>query len=186
MTASPHRARLPNRRPAITQDIIVNNITLSATLGFDEAGRPAEIFLSGAKDGSGLAAILEDASVVISVALQRGVRGSALAKSIARIPESLDGPAVKPTSPIGAALTCSCNTRRRRMGERLAFLLDGVPEAERTARCRELRALAFVYLGLRHPLGKRSATLVPSTGRWQNSVRSRLCDDAGCSAPMAH
>jgi hypothetical protein len=37
------------------------------------------------------------------------------------------------------------------MGERLAFLLDGVPEAERTARCRELRALALVYFGLRHP-----------------------------------
>jgi hypothetical protein len=38
------------------------------------------------------------------------------------------------------------------MGERLAFLFDGIPEAERTAGCRELRALALVYLGLRHPL----------------------------------
>jgi hypothetical protein len=104
MTVSPHRTRLPSRRPAITQDITVGNITLSATIGFDETGRPAELFLSGAKDGSGLAAILEDGSVVISVALQHGVRGSALAKSIARIPESLDGPAVKPASPIGAAL----------------------------------------------------------------------------------
>jgi hypothetical protein len=37
------------------------------------------------------------------------------------------------------------------MAERLAFLLDGVPEAERLARCRELRALSLVYLGLRHP-----------------------------------
>ena len=104
MTASSHRARLPSRRPAITQNIIGGNITLSASVGFDETGRPAEIFLSGAKDGSGLAAILEDASVVISVALQHGIRGAALAKSIARIPESLDGPAVKPASPIGAAL----------------------------------------------------------------------------------
>ena len=38
------------------------------------------------------------------------------------------------------------------MGERLAFLLDGVPEAERTARCRELRALSLVYLGPHHPV----------------------------------
>jgi hypothetical protein len=38
------------------------------------------------------------------------------------------------------------------MGERLAFLLDGVPEAERMARCRELRALPLVYVGLRHPV----------------------------------
>jgi hypothetical protein len=37
------------------------------------------------------------------------------------------------------------------MAERLAFLLDGVPEAERIARCRELRALALVYCGLAHP-----------------------------------
>jgi hypothetical protein len=73
MTASPHRARLPTRRPAITQDMIVGNTILSASIGFDETGQPAEIFLSGAKDGSGLAAILEDASVVISVALQHGI-----------------------------------------------------------------------------------------------------------------
>ena len=77
---------------------------LTATIGFDEAGKPAEIFLSGAKDGSGLAAILEDASVVISVALQHGIPASALAKSVARIPENLDGPKVTPASPIGAAL----------------------------------------------------------------------------------
>jgi hypothetical protein len=43
MTA-PHRARLPNRRPAITQDIVVSNTTLSASIGFDETGRSAEIF----------------------------------------------------------------------------------------------------------------------------------------------
>jgi hypothetical protein len=104
MTVSPHRTRLPSRRPAITQNIIVGNTTLSASIGFDETGQPAEIFLTGAKDGSGLSAILEDESVVISIALQHGIRGSALAKSIARIPESLEGPTVKPASPIGAAL----------------------------------------------------------------------------------
>jgi len=62
------------------------------------------VFLCGAKDGSGLAAILDDASVVISIALQHGIRAAALAKSIARIPENLEGPAIKPASPIGAAL----------------------------------------------------------------------------------
>jgi hypothetical protein len=33
----------------------------------------------------------------------------------------------------------------------LAFRITGLPEAERAARCRELRALALVYLGLRYP-----------------------------------
>ena len=51
-----------------------------------------------------MAAILEDASVLISMALQHGIPAAALAKSVARLPESLDGVAVKPASPIGAAL----------------------------------------------------------------------------------
>jgi hypothetical protein len=46
------------------------------------------------------------------------------------------------------------------MGERLAFLLDGVPEAERTARCRELRALSLVYLGPHHPVTMALAAAV--------------------------
>jgi hypothetical protein len=46
------------------------------------------------------------------------------------------------------------------MVERLAFLLDGVPEAERIARCRELRALSLVYLGLRHPVTMALAAAV--------------------------
>jgi hypothetical protein len=33
----------------------MDGMMLTATIGFDEAGRPAELFLSGAKDGSGLA-----------------------------------------------------------------------------------------------------------------------------------
>jgi hypothetical protein len=55
----PQRRRLPHRRRAETVGLPVGNVVLSATIGFDEAGRPAELFLSGAKDGSGLAAILE-------------------------------------------------------------------------------------------------------------------------------
>jgi hypothetical protein len=85
---------------------------LSASIGFDETGQPAEIFLTGAKDGSGLSAILEDRSVVISIALQCGIRAAALAKSIARLPTAplapsyLDHPrgARVAASAIGAAL----------------------------------------------------------------------------------
>jgi ribonucleoside-diphosphate reductase alpha chain len=90
------RSRLPNRRRAETWDLPLGNMPLSATVCFDETGRPAEIFLSGAKDGSGMAATLEDASVVISVALQHGIPASALSKSIrdrrgARRPRSRAG-----------------------------------------------------------------------------------------------
>jgi hypothetical protein len=60
MQLPPHRHRLPQCRRAETVDLAVGNIVLSATVGFDEAGRPAEIFFSGAKDGSGMAAIIEE------------------------------------------------------------------------------------------------------------------------------
>jgi len=98
------RTRLPSRRHAETQDLEIGGMRFAATVGFTEGGCPAEVFLTGAKDGSGMAAIIEDASVVISVALQHGVPATALAKSIARVPEQLDGPAVKAASVIGAAL----------------------------------------------------------------------------------
>ncbi len=83
-----------------------------ATVGFDEHGRPLEVFLTGAKEGSLLAAILADAAVAISVALQHGVPVAALAKSVGRLPagpvapSDLDQPQTEklPASPIGAAL----------------------------------------------------------------------------------
>jgi hypothetical protein len=98
------RQRLPNRRPAMTEDIDVGHTRLTATIGFDPKGDPAEVFLSGAKDGSGMAVILEDVAVVISLALQHDIPARVLGKSIARQPESLDGPSTAAASPIGAVL----------------------------------------------------------------------------------
>jgi ribonucleoside-diphosphate reductase alpha chain len=101
---TPQRRRLPNRRPAVTEDIALGDMRLIATIGFDPAGAPAEVFLSGAKDGSGMAAILADAAVVISIALQHGIPAAALRKSMGRLPAAFDGPLTMPASPIGAAL----------------------------------------------------------------------------------
>jgi hypothetical protein len=111
--AAPNRQRLPNRRPSHTETLAVGGQTFTATVGFDPATcRPCEVFLTGGKEGSTLDALLADAAVVISVALQHGVSAKALAKSIGRLPEmattpaDLDqGPPAKvPASPIGAAL----------------------------------------------------------------------------------
>src|SRR4051812_2876173 len=102
----PHRRRLPNRRTSITEDIAIGGMKLSASVGFDNAGRPGELFLSGAKDGSGLAAVLNDASVVISVALQHGIPASALAKSISRAPNERGN--IQAASVIGRALDLLC------------------------------------------------------------------------------
>ncbi len=107
------RTRLPNRRPAHTATLDVGGQTLTATVGFDPAtGQPRELFLSGGKRGSSLDAILADAAVVISIALQNDIPAAALAKSIGRLPagpvapSDLDQPQTEklPASPIGAAL----------------------------------------------------------------------------------
>ena len=54
------RNRLPNRRKAETTELVLGGTKLLATVGFDRAGHPAEVFLSGAKDGSNLSAILDE------------------------------------------------------------------------------------------------------------------------------
>lgn len=104
------RQRLPNRRPAITEMIEFTrpsdsvNVSYQATIGFDFDVKPKEIFIFGPKDGTDMQAIVADASVIISVALQHGVPAEAMALSLSRLPAELDGPAVKPASILGAAL----------------------------------------------------------------------------------
>lgn len=67
MTSAPARTRLPNRRPLVTEILIVGGRAIEASVGFDPAtGRPRELFLTGATDGADLAAIqkaLERAAV---------------------------------------------------------------------------------------------------------------------------
>jgi ribonucleoside-diphosphate reductase alpha chain len=104
------------KRPPIPNDpatLEVAGQIFTATIGFDpEDGRSREVFLTAGKEGSLINAMLADAAVAISVALQHGVSAQALAKSIGRLPEGpvtpadLDGgkPARIPASPIGAAL----------------------------------------------------------------------------------
>lgn len=107
------RKRLPNRRPSHTETLEVAGQAVTATVGFDPADdQPRELFLTAGKEGSTLDALLADAAVAISVALQHGVNAQALAKSVGRLPENpvtpadLDWgqPAKVPASPIGAAL----------------------------------------------------------------------------------
>ena len=93
MTSTSIRQRLPNRRPAHTEALEVANQTFTATVGFDpETGQPRELFLTAGKEGSLLNAMLADAAVVISIALQNGVPAAALAKSVGRLPAGLVAP----------------------------------------------------------------------------------------------
>ena len=121
--ASTPRQRLPNRRPSHSETLEVGGQKVIATVGFDpETGHPRELFMATGKEGSMLNALLADAAVTISVALQRGVPAAALAKSVGRLPA---GPVLPvdldhaqsqkvPASPIGAALDLVSSFERRR------------------------------------------------------------------------
>ncbi len=107
------RRRLPNRRPSHTETLQVDGQAFTATVGFDpESGQPRELFLVAGKEGSLLNALLADAAVMISIALQHGVPGEVLARSVGRLPAGPVAPVELdhvpdqkvPASPIGAAL----------------------------------------------------------------------------------
>ena len=109
----PERQRLPGRRPSHLETLEVGGQSITACVGFDPAtGRPCEVFLNGAKEGSQFDAMLADAATIISVALQFGVPIAALAKSVGRAPNASTMPGSldqlnagsEPASPIGAAL----------------------------------------------------------------------------------
>ena len=112
MTSTSTRQRLPNRRPSHTETLQVDGQAFTVTVGFAECGRPREVFMAAGKVGSMLNALLADAAVAISVALQSSVPAAALAKSVGRLPASPVAPAdldhapgqKVPASPIAAAL----------------------------------------------------------------------------------
>ena len=92
------RQRLPERRPNITIPFAYDGGAYSTTLGFDiRDHRIAEVFIHGAKVGSGIDRILDDACVALSLLLQHGIDPAALACSMGRL-----GDGETPASIIGA------------------------------------------------------------------------------------
>jgi len=94
------RQRLPDRRITITERVTWQGRSWHVSIGFDAAGRAREIFLAGAKAGSEMDAIANDAAVLASMMLQAGGDPAAIARSMGRI-----GPA--PASIVGLALDCA-------------------------------------------------------------------------------
>ncbi len=93
MTNTAPRERLPDRRPNQTRELTWAGsddqpTEFSVTVGFYMDGRPAEVFCNGAKVGSTMQALLQDACVVMSIALQYGVVPAELAHSMGRTPLS--------------------------------------------------------------------------------------------------
>ena len=103
------RERLPNRRPNATIDLEFDGVPYAITIGFFPDGRPGEVFTRGAKVGSSLDGLLDDACIALSILLQFGVEPAQLAHSLG----SLGG----------------CRGRASVIGA-LADLLASIPDAD--------------------------------------------------------
>ena len=93
------RQRLHDRRQAVLLTADHRGSVYEITLGVYDDGTPGELFIAGARTGSDIDALLADAAVLVSRALQHGDDLADLAKAMGR-----EGDGVTPSSAIGAAL----------------------------------------------------------------------------------
>ena len=76
------RRPLPTRRQSTTARVIMGGQKFHVTIGFYDDGTPGEIFCDVGKTPQAVQQIISDACIVISIALQHGVSGEALGKSL--------------------------------------------------------------------------------------------------------
>jgi len=88
------RLILPKRRRSFTITLDDHHVTFGAA-----GGGIREVFISGPKIGSQMDILLDEISVLISLALQHNIPAAALAKSIAR-----QGKEGQPTTIVGKVL----------------------------------------------------------------------------------
>jgi len=93
------RERLPNRRQSTTFEFENRDTIFVASVSHYADGRPAEVFLDVDNGSTDRAALMRDAAVLISIALQHGAPVQTLREAITRLENG-----VTPASPIGAAL----------------------------------------------------------------------------------
>ena len=93
------RERLPDRRQSVLLDLEHQGARYDLCVGLYQDGRPAEVFLSGAKSGSDVDGLLADLGVLLSRALQHGDSIEELAAGMGRL-----GRGEVPASIVGAIL----------------------------------------------------------------------------------
>jgi hypothetical protein len=94
----PTRRRLPNRRASETQSFDHAGTDITVTAGKYLEGAIGEIFISAGHANSAIDAIVSDAAIAVSFALQHGADLVAIKAAMKRDSQG------KPSSPIGAAL----------------------------------------------------------------------------------
>jgi ribonucleoside-diphosphate reductase alpha chain len=114
----PTRRQLPAERSATTYAIRVGSVPLYATVGWDEDGRPGEVFLRVAKAGSTLAGLLDALAVTASLALQYGAPVDDLLRHWRGTRFEPAGPTGDPAMPMASSLVDA-------LAQRLTIALGG-------------------------------------------------------------
>src|SRR2546422_673748 len=73
VAVQPVRRRLPDERQAIVHHFNVGGYEGHLTVGLYEDGRPGEIFITAAKEGSTVSGLMDCFATAVSLALQYGV-----------------------------------------------------------------------------------------------------------------
>ncbi len=111
VSLQPNRRRLLNRRLNETTDLLFEGHRYHVTIGYFAGWRPGEVFCHGAKVGSGVDLLIDDACVALSMLLQHGAEPIALAHSMGRLGDGA------PASIIGAlAVLVAGNAEAREEG----------------------------------------------------------------------
>lgn len=77
------RKKPANRRPAVTHRLVTETGKYHVTLGYDlESLKICEVFIAGPKAGSEMQSLLDDAAVLLSLALQYGLPHAQLLHSL--------------------------------------------------------------------------------------------------------
>lgn len=93
-----HRQRLPNRRASETLSFEHGGTDITVTAGYYRDGRLGEIFINAGHANSTLDAIVSDAAIAVSFALQHGADLTTIKAALKRNSQG------DPSSPIAAAL----------------------------------------------------------------------------------
>ncbi|RMD84076.1 MAG: vitamin B12-dependent ribonucleotide reductase, partial [Candidatus Dadabacteria bacterium] len=100
----PARRRLPDERRSITHKMNVGGLEGYLTVGLYDDGKPGEIFLVVAKEGSTLSGIMDAFATAVSIALQYGVPLSALVKKFSHMRFEPSGFTQNPQIPMAKSI----------------------------------------------------------------------------------
>jgi ribonucleoside-diphosphate reductase alpha chain len=85
LVAAPRRERLPDTRQSITHKFSISGHEGYITVGLYPDGRPGELFITMAKEGSTIGGLMDGIGTLTSLALQYGVPLEALARKFAHV-----------------------------------------------------------------------------------------------------